>query len=71
MPRAALPGGTVELTGERQIGGAQAAITDAQGQYRFMSSTSGLYVISVSLAGFKTVIREDLQAQVNRTLETD
>lgn len=68
---AVLPGVTVELTGERQIGGAQVAVTDQSGQFRFPTLAPGLYVLRASLAGFKTVIREGVQVQVGRTFNVD
>jgi protocatechuate 3,4-dioxygenase beta subunit len=39
---AVLPGVTVELSGTSQIGGAQTAVTDQNGQYRFPNLSPGL-----------------------------
>lgn len=68
---AVLPGVTVELAGERQIGGTQTAVTDRDGQYRFVSLTPGAYEIKASLAGFKTIIRQAVRVEVGRTFDVD
>ena len=66
---AVMPGVTVELTGEAQIGGAQVAITDGEGRFRFASLAPGAYEMTATLAGFKTVILEGVQVQVGRTFD--
>jgi hypothetical protein len=68
---AVLPGATVELTGEAQIGGAQTAVTDTAGQFRFPNLAPGPYTIKTSLEGFKTVIRDGLRVDVGRTFDVD
>jgi hypothetical protein len=68
---AILPGVTVELSGQAQIGGAQTAVTDRSGQYRFQNLSPGLYVLKVSLQGFKTLVRSDLRVEVGRTFDVD
>jgi hypothetical protein len=66
---AVLPGVTVELSGEAQIGGAQTAVTDRNGQFRFTSLSPGTYTVKASLEGFKMVILQDVRVEVGRTFE--
>ncbi|MGQ0734201.1 MAG: TonB-dependent receptor, partial [Acidobacteriota bacterium] len=68
---AVLPGVTVELSGEAQIGGVQSTTTDQRGQFRFGNLNPGAYVIKVSLEGFRTVVREGLRVEVGRTFDVD
>jgi outer membrane receptor protein involved in Fe transport len=68
---AILPGVTVELRGEAQIGGAQTAVTDQRGQYRFQNLTPGTYSLRVVLQGFKTVARDGVRVEVGRTFDVD
>ncbi|MGE0815068.1 MAG: carboxypeptidase regulatory-like domain-containing protein [Vicinamibacterales bacterium] len=58
---AVLPGVTVTLSGERLIGGAQTAVTDAGGTYRFDRLVPGAYAMKFELQGFKTVERTDIR----------
>ena len=68
---AVLPGVTVELSGQAQIGGVQSATTDQNGQYRFLNLSPGLYSLKVALGGFKSVVRDGLQVAVGRTFDVD
>ncbi len=68
---AVLPGATVELTGEAQIGGAQTVVTDSNGQFRFANLMPGAYAIKASLEGFKTILRDGLRVEVGRTFDVD
>src|SRR5688500_17653319 len=52
---AVLPGVVVTLTGERLIGGAQTAASDANGTYRFDRLPPGDYVVKFELQGFRAV----------------
>src|SRR5436853_1719650 len=49
-----LPGVTVTLTG---IGAPQTTVTDAQGNFRFLSLSPGTYTIKAELAGYGTATR--------------
>jgi hypothetical protein len=67
---AVLPGVTVSLSGERQIGGTQTQVTDASGAYRFDRLVPGDYIVKFELQGFKTVERRDIvvNASFNATV---
>lgn len=56
---AILPGVTVTATSPVQMG-AQTAVTNAQGIYRFPSLTPGTYKVTYELAGFSSVVREGI-----------
>ena len=72
---AMLPGVTIKLTGERLIGGAQTATSDANGTYRFDRLPPGDYVVKFELQGFRGVERTAIRvnaafvATVNAKLE--
>ena len=60
---AVLPGVTVTATGPA-IMGAQTAVTNEQGQYRFPSLPPGTYRLEYQLAGFSTVVREGIVVSI-------
>ena len=62
-----LPGVVVEATSPKLLGKA-ATTTDATGTYRLMALPSGLYEITFTLPGFKTVIRKDVYLELSQTL---
>jgi hypothetical protein len=66
-----LPGVTVELAGQSQIGGVQTAVTDRNGQFRFQNLTPGVYALKATLEGFKTIIRDGVRVEVGRTFDVD
>ena len=72
---AVLPGVLVTLGGDRLIGGAQTATTDANGSYRFDRLPPGDYNVRFELQGFKSVERAAIRinaaftAAVNAKLE--
>jgi hypothetical protein len=68
---AVLPGATVELSSQAQIGGVQTATTDRTGIFRFQRLSPGTYALKVAMDGFKTVAREGLRVEVGRTFEVD
>lgn len=57
---AVLPGVTVEAASPALIEKARTVITDGTGQYRITDLPPGTYVLTFSLQGFATVIREGL-----------
>jgi hypothetical protein len=57
---AVLPGVTVEAASPALIEKARTAVTDGTGQYRLTDLPPGTYVLTFSLQGFATVIREGL-----------
>lgn len=66
---APLPGATVEIESPDLIGGVRAAKTDASGKFRFPEIASGTYTITVSLAGFKKVRREEVRLPLGQTID--
>jgi hypothetical protein len=62
-----LPGVTVTLTGEAVIG-AQAAVSVADGTYRFRALRPGSYNLKYELAGFQTLNREGIIVSGLRTI---
>ncbi|MEO8502304.1 MAG: TonB-dependent receptor [Acidobacteriota bacterium] len=60
---ALLPGATVTLTGS---GAPQSAVTDAQGQFRFIGLSPGSYAIKSELQGFSTVDYPNIVVNVGR-----
>src|SRR5688572_22740314 len=55
-----LPGVTVEASSPALIEKVRAAVTDEQGQYRIVDLRPGLYNVTFTLPGFKTVRREGI-----------
>ena len=68
---AVLPGVTVEIQSQAQIGGVQSVTTDQNGQYRFRNLSPGTYLLKISLEGFKSSVREGIVVQVGRTFDVD
>jgi hypothetical protein len=63
---ALLPGVRVTATSPAQMG-AQVAVTNEQGQYRFPSVPIGTYTLKYELAGFATVTREGIIVTIGFT----
>jgi hypothetical protein len=64
---APLPGVSVEATSPRLVGKAT-AVTDGDGTYRLFSLPSGVYEVTFTLQGFKTLIRKDIIIQLSQTI---
>jgi len=64
---APLPGVSVEATSPRLVGKAT-AVTDGEGNYRLFSLPSGVYEVTFTLQGFKTLIRKDIVVQLSQTI---
>ena len=62
-----LPGVSVEATSPKLIGKA-VATTDAAGVYRLMALPSGVYEITYSIQGFRTLIRKGIVLELSQTL---
>ncbi|MEO8256887.1 MAG: carboxypeptidase regulatory-like domain-containing protein [Acidobacteriota bacterium] len=58
---AVLPGATVEAASDVMIEKIRVGVTDSAGRYRIVSLPPGKYVITISLAGFRTVRREGIE----------
>ena len=64
---AALPGVTVTATSPALLG-ANTAISEADGRYLFPSLPSGRYQLQFELAGFQTIVRENIVLTLGQTL---
>jgi hypothetical protein len=58
---AVLPGVTVEASSPALIERARSVVTDTTGQYRIEQLRGGLYTVTFTLTGFKTVRREGVE----------
>ena len=56
-----MPGVTVEASSPALIEGAKSATSDGQGRYRITDLRPGIYKITFSLPGFRTVIRDGIE----------
>src|SRR5215203_2206747 len=61
-----MPGVTVALTG---VGAPQTTVSDAQGQFRFLGLSPGLYSVESQLEGFAPDRREQIEVNVGRNTE--
>src|SRR5713101_1779093 len=70
---AVLPGVTVEATSPVLIEKVRTVVTDGEGRYNVVNLRPGTYVVTFSLAGFKTVKREgiELTAGFTATVNSD
>jgi hypothetical protein len=70
-----MPGVTVEASSPALIEKTRTAVTDGTGQYRIVDLPPGMYQVTFTLTGFRTVVRQDIQiqgtfaAQVNADLQ--
>ena len=64
---APLPGVAIVATSPKMVGKAT-AVTDGEGAFRLFSLPSGLYEVTFSLQGFKTLIRKDIIVQLSQTI---
>ncbi len=65
---AVLPGVTATLTGPQ---GAQTAVSDEQGIFRFVGISPGLYHLKVELQGFLAENRDDVNVGIGKTVTAD
>ncbi|MEP6994759.1 MAG: TonB-dependent receptor, partial [Acidobacteriota bacterium] len=61
-----LPGVAVTLAGQ---GAPQNQTTDARGEFRFLNLSPGTYTVTLALAGFSTVNRENVVVSLGRSTE--
>jgi hypothetical protein len=66
-----LPGVTLTLTSPNMVGGAQTAVTSADGTYRFSNLPPGVYTVEAALQGFQTIKRTGLQVAASTTVTVD
>ena len=55
-----LPGVSVTVSGANLMG-VRAAVTDANGEFRFIALPPGTYEVKAELQGFGTVLRKDIR----------
>ena len=58
---AVLPGVTVEASSDALIEKVRSGVTDDSGRYAIIDLRPGTYVVTFSLAGFRTVRREGIE----------
>jgi len=61
-----LPGVTATLTG---VDATRTFVTEAAGEFRFLDLAPGPYRLSLGLAGFQTVVRDNLIVEVGRNVD--
>jgi outer membrane receptor protein involved in Fe transport len=69
--RAVLPGVTIEASSPALIGGTTSTTSDAQGLYRFENLPIGIYSVSFTMSGFRTIRREGIRVEAGRTIELE
>src|SRR4051812_2100003 len=67
---AVLPGVTVTVASEAQIGGPRTAVTDAAGGYRFPNLAPGAYKLTADLAGFEA-FKQNVTLQLGQNITVD
>ena len=65
-----IPGTTATAEGDVMIG-TRVAYSDVTGRYRLVNLPPGEYTLTYSLAGFKTIVREGIQARAGNTFRID
>jgi hypothetical protein len=66
-----LPGATVELSGEKLMGGVHSIVTNYEGKFRFPNLMPGVYEIAVTMEGFQTAKRTGLKVNIDGTTTVD
>jgi outer membrane receptor protein involved in Fe transport len=66
---APLPGVSVEIRGSTLIGGAHNLVTDKGGRFRLPEIPPGIYEVTVTLQGFRTVRRAGLTVALGNTVD--
>jgi len=69
--REILPGATVELSGEKLMGGVRSVTTNEKGKFRFPNLMPGEYEITVTMEGFQTAKRTELKVTAGGTVTVD
>src|SRR5262245_53076954 len=68
---AVLPGTTVTLSSPGVIGGSQDTVTDGRGAYQFTRLVPGTYSVKGELAGFRSVLQENIRVSADNTSRAD
>ena len=62
-----LPGATVDISSPQLLGGKRSAVTSGDGTYLFLNVPKGVYVVTTGLAGFKTIVRDNVEVSADAT----
>lgn len=68
---AVLPGVTVTLSNPGTIGGNRVGVTDARGAFQFLRLVPGRYRVKAELAGFQSVVHENIVVDADSTSRAD
>lgn len=68
---AVLPGVTIEAASPALIEGTRAAVSDRDGQYKIVDLRPGVYTVTFTLTGFRTVRREGIRLPASFTATVD
>ncbi|MGE5360149.1 MAG: TonB-dependent receptor [Bacteroidales bacterium] len=66
-----MPGVTVEVASAALMGRTRTTVTSGTGTYVFLNLPSGSYKVTAALSGFKTIAREDIQIDPDKTITLD
>ena len=66
-----LPGATVELVGEKLMGGTRSILTNDEGKFRFPNLMPGEYEVTITLEGFQTAKMTKLRVKIAGTVTVD
>ena len=66
-----LPGAEVTISSPSLLGGSRSVITNAEGRYRFVALSPGIYTAEVKLTGFGSQKKVDIRLAVQQTLTVD
>ncbi len=66
-----LPGATVELSGEKLMGGVRSIITNEEGKFRFPNLLPGTYEVTTTIEGFQAAKMTELRVNVGGTVTMD
>src|SRR4030042_3999647 len=66
-----LPGVTVELSGEKLLGGVRSVVTNEKGKFRVPNLMPGEYEVTVTLEGFQTAKISELRVSAGGTATVD
>jgi hypothetical protein len=68
---AVIPGATVEISSPALMPGTRSTTTSENGTYLFLNLPVGRYSVTTSIAGFKTVVRENITVSGDATVTLD
>ena len=69
--QAVMPGASVEISSPALMGGVKSTTTTRTGTYLFLNLPIGRYTVTASLAGFKTIVRENIGVSADTTVTVD